>query len=172
MTKPEDECCPRFDPQPWDGKTVTWEGRPFVQDKLWCLFHIPLNFGRVMRRQVARIEAAGMMDEQMIVLTANETLWSADVYISVAGDVPGSRMTRLSGTFLSKVFEGHYKEVPNWMRQMADYVAAQGRQIKRQFTYYTTCPKCAQKYGKNYVVLLAEGNKKVTVTKSRQSGLR
>jgi hypothetical protein len=24
------------------------------------------------------------------------------------------------------------------------------------YCYYTTCPKCAKKYGKNYVVLLAK----------------
>ncbi len=26
----------------------------------------------------------------------------------------------------------------------------------RNFNYYTTCPKCAKKYGKNYVVILAQ----------------
>jgi hypothetical protein len=27
---------------------------------------------------------------------------------------------------------------------------------KKTYCYYTTCPRCAKKYGKNYVVLLAQ----------------
>jgi hypothetical protein len=39
---------------------------------------------------------------------------------------------------------------------MAEWVRSKGKTIKRQLFYYTTCPKCAKHYGKNYVVLLAE----------------
>ncbi len=28
--------------------------------------------------------------------------------------------------------------------------------MKRSFMWYTTCPKCAKKYGKNYVVILGK----------------
>ncbi|MGE5758418.1 MAG: hydrolase [Sideroxydans sp.] len=28
--------------------------------------------------------------------------------------------------------------------------------MRKLYFYYTTCPKCAKKYGKNYVVILAE----------------
>jgi hypothetical protein len=28
--------------------------------------------------------------------------------------------------------------------------------IKKWYMWYTTCPKCAKKYGKNYVVVIAE----------------
>ena len=80
--------------------------------------HIPLNFGAVMRRNVQRIEAAepAKLDE-MIVLSDENSLWGADVYIAVSKDVPGARMATLSGDFLSKVFEGPYKDVPKWMRR-------------------------------------------------------
>ena len=49
-----DECCPRFNPEPWDGKTLTWENRRFVKDRVTSFLHIPLNFGAVMKRNVAR----------------------------------------------------------------------------------------------------------------------
>jgi hypothetical protein len=39
---------------------------------------------------------------------------------------------------------------------MGEYVKSRGREVKKLYFYYTTCPKCAKKYGKNYVVLLAE----------------
>ncbi len=29
---------------------------------------------------------------------------------------------------------------------------------KKQFMWYTTCPKCAKKYGKNYVAMVAQLN--------------
>lgn len=40
--------------------------------------------------------------------------------------------------------------------RVSEWIQAQGKQVKRQLMYYTTCPKCAKHYGKNYVVILAE----------------
>ena len=67
-----------------------------------------------------------------------------------------SAMTTLSGTFLSKVFEGPYRLVPKWMKTMQEHVTAQGKTPAKTYCYYTTCPRCAKKYGLNYVVLLAQ----------------
>ena len=39
---------------------------------------------------------------------------------------------------------------------MTAEVAEQNETLKKMFFYYTTCPKCAKAYGKNYVVLLAQ----------------
>jgi len=157
MSQPNhDVCCPPFDPAPWDEKTVCWEGKRFVQDRVRCFLHVPLNFASVMIRNMAKIEAAGAKAEHTIVLTQNESLWSLNLLISVTGDVPGARMVTRSGTLLGKVFEGPYSGVPKWIGQMRQFVASRGHQIKQLYTYYTTCPNCAKKYGKNYVVLLAE----------------
>ena len=65
-------------------------------------------------------------------------------------------MTEISGTFLSKVFEGPYKNMCKWMKEMEQYVKSKDKETKMLYFYYTTCPKCAKKYGKNYVVLLAK----------------
>ena len=91
----------------------------------------------------------------MIVLADENSLWGADVYVSVAGDVPGAQMATLSGTFLSKVFEGPFKDIRTWIGQMGEHVKSQGKELEKLYFYYTTCPRCAKKYGKNYVVLLA-----------------
>jgi hypothetical protein len=32
------------------------------------------------------------------------------------------------------------------------------RGFLRMYQWYTTCPKCAKKYGKNYVVIIAQCN--------------
>lgn len=65
-------------------------------------------------------------------------------------------MAALSGTFLCKVFEGPYRNIRTWISQMQRYVGSRGRTLKKLYFYYTTCPKCAKQYGKNYVVLLAQ----------------
>jgi len=155
-TSSSEECCPRFDPAPWEDKEVVWENRRFVADRVRSFFHIPLNFGSVMRRNMALIEAAGAKSEQVVVLSQDRSLWSSDVFIEVTKDVPGARMTTISGTFLSKVFEGPYQNMGKWIAEMKQYVASKGKALKTFYCFYTTCPKCAKKYGKNYVVLLAQ----------------
>ena len=156
MSGDKDTCCEGFVPEPWDEQEITWSGKRFVKDRIRSFLHIPLNFGSVMRRNAALISAAGAEPEEMIVLTDEDSLWGADVYLEATGDVPGAEMVTLSGTFLSKVFEGPYKNIPGWMREMGEHVASQGKELRKLYCYYATCPRCAKKLGKNYVVLLAQ----------------
>lgn len=156
MTADTETCCPKFDPDPWDEKQITWENEKFVKDRVRSFFHIPLNFGSVMKRSMSRIEAANAKPEQVIVLADENSLWGADVYISVASDVPDATMATISGSFRCKVFEGPFKNIGNWIKEMTGYIDSQGDTLEKLLFYYTTCPKCAKKYGKNYVVLLAQ----------------
>jgi len=89
-------------------------------------------------------------------LSDENSLWGSDVYIAVTKEVPQAEMTKISGTFLTKVFEGPYKNAGKWVKEMKAYGNAKGREIKKMYFFYTTCPKCAKVYGKNYVVILAE----------------
>lgn len=150
------ECCPRFEPGPWEEQELIWKDRKFVKDRVRSFLHIPLNFGSVMVRNMHKIEAAGAKSDEAIVLSDENSLWGADVYIAVGKEVPGAQNVTLSGTFVSKVFEGPYQRVPKWIEETKGFVASRGKQIKKLFCYYTTCPKCAKKYGKNYVVILAQ----------------
>ena len=127
-----------------------------MRDTVRCLFHIPLNFGGVMVRNMERIEAANVKDPEVIVLSDECSLWKSNVYISVTGELPGADNVKLSGRFRSRVFEGHYRHVGEWAKEMTAAVADQKETLKKMFFYYTTCPKCAKAYGKNYVVLLAQ----------------
>lgn len=155
-TNNSEECCPRFNPEPWDGKVVTWQNKRFVQDHVTSFFHMPLNYGAVMARNDKAIRAAGARTETRIILTDENSLWGADVYFEISKDVPDKKIVTLSGTFLSKVFEGPYRNVPRWIEEMKAYVAAKDKPLRKMYFYYTTCPACAKKYGKNYVVILAE----------------
>ena len=154
--KQNEICCPKFDPEPWDGKDITWTNRLFLKDRVRSFLHIPLNFGGVMRKNVGMIEAAGAKSEDMVVLSDENSLWGSDVYISVAKEVPGCHMVRLSGNYLCRVFEGPYSRVGRWVKEMTQCAGSRGKQIRKMYFYYTTCPKCAKKYGKNYVAILAQ----------------
>jgi hypothetical protein len=65
-------------------------------------------------------------------------------------------MTTLSGDFVTKVFEGPYREVINWYGEMEDLVREHGGTPGDIYFFYTTCPRCAKAYGENYVVGVAE----------------
>lgn len=148
-------CCPRFDPAPWDGKTLVWKDKRFLQDRVTSLFHIPLNYGTVMARGLRTLKEAGAQTPDRIILTDENSLWGADVYFETGKEIAGARMASLSGTFLCKVFEGQFRDIGIWINEMKAWVAGQGKAIDKLYFYYTTCPKCAKVYGKNHVVILA-----------------
>lgn len=152
----ETGCCPRFDPKPWDEKEVTFKDKLFVKDHVRSFLHIPLNFGRVMVRNMERIKNAGALPDKPLMLSDEKSLWASDIYIAVAKDVPGAEMVRVSGTFLTKVFEGPYKNAGKWAQEMKAYVKSKAKEIQKMYFFYTTCPKCAEYYGKNYTVILAK----------------
>ena len=149
-------CCPEGYPEAWDDQEITWEEKPFVKGRVRSFLHIPLNFAGVFARNVRLTEAASAMPEEMLVVSDENSLWGADMYIAVTKDVPSAQMARLSGTFLTKVFEGPYKQIPTWIGEMKGYVTSKGKEMKRLYFLYRTCPNCAKKFGKNYVVLLAQ----------------
>ncbi len=149
-------CCQPFDPKPWQDKEITWQDKIFVKDHITSFLHIPLNMGKKIIKNLALIEKASAKAPHQLMLTDEKSLWGADIYIDVAKEVPGAQIVKLSGTFLTKVFEGPYKEAGKWAREMDQYVRGKGREMKKLYFSYTTCPKCAKAYKKNYVVLFAQ----------------
>jgi len=163
-----DECCPKFDPSSFtDGKNyfklITWNEKPFVKDGTWCFFYVPLTFGRAMSRALKRITDAGAESpkDEMMVLSECISPWYSDVYVSVAKEeVDGAEVEKISGTFLSKAFEGDYSNMGKWVEEMKGLVAEETVERPalglKMYFYYPTCPKCAKKYGKNYVIIMAK----------------
>jgi hypothetical protein len=149
-------CCEPFNPEPWQEKEITWKDKVFVKDHITNFLHIPLNMGKKIVKNMGLIEKANAKSPHQLMLTDEKSLWGSDIYIDVAKDVPGARMATLSGTFLTKVFEGPYQNAGKWAVEMKEYVENKGKNLKKMYFSYTTCPKCAKAYGKNYVVLFAQ----------------
>ena len=152
----EEECCPRFSPKPWNGKTFQWKNKRFVKGKVLTVFFMPINFGSVITKLNEKVENAGAKIPGNLCLSDNTSKWNMNLYLAVDRKVPGVENVTLSGKFLSKVYEGPYRDTGKWCKDFKDYAKGRGLSIKKWYMWYTTCPKCAKKYGKNYVVIIAK----------------
>lgn len=153
-------CCPEFDPGPWDQKTHVWTDKPFIKDSMRVFFHIPWPpaiarlLGRMWDKVVKAQAAADKKD--VLVLATDPTPWRTEWYMSVTQDVPDAENVRLSGTFVTRVFDGPYNAVPKWIKQMDQSLAQDGKKATKYYFHYTSCPKCAKLRGHNYVVAFAQ----------------
>jgi len=149
-------CCPEFDPAPWDGKVFEWENKKFIKDKVFTFLFMPVNFGAVITRMNKQIEKAGAKVPDWMCLSDHNSKWNMDLYLAVDKEVSGAENVTLSGKFLSKVYEGNFKDTGKWCEDFKEYAKGKGMKIKKWYMWYTTCPKCAKVYGKNHVVIVGE----------------
>jgi hypothetical protein len=98
--------------------------------------------------------ASDMKD--FLLLAYDPSPWKSELYMNVTKEVPGAENVKLTGSFTSKVFDGPYNQVPKYLREFEKYLGGEGKKAKKYYFYYTTCPKCAKKYGHNYIVAFAE----------------
>ncbi len=152
----EEECCPKFDPKPWDGKIIKWKNKKFVKDKVFTLFHMPMNFGSVITRLMKKVEETKAKTPDNLCLSDHTSKWNMDIYLAVNKEIPNAENVTLSGNFLTKVYEGPFKDTEKWCDDFKEYAKKRNKEIKKWYMWYTTCPKCAKKYGKNYIVVLGK----------------
>ena len=178
---PKHECCPPFDPSNYcdnNGnchKLITWKNKPFVKDGTRCLLHMPLGFERAVKRAFKKINDAnaGLPNNDVMILSDCSSPWFSNIFVSVAKEeVAGAEVETITGTFLAKAFEGAYSNIRYWIKEMHELVPQVTKTLNMEdnatmmeklevdklkfYLYYPTCPKCAEKYGKNYVVIFAK----------------
>jgi len=149
-------CCPEFNPEPWNDKILIWENKRFIKEKVCTLFYMPVNFGRVMKRLDRKVTAAEAKIPDWLCLSDHTSKWNMDIYLAVDKDIPNSENVVINGKFYSRVYEGPFKETGNWCKDFESVAQTKGFQVKKWYMWYTTCPKCAKKYGKNYVVVVGQ----------------
>lgn len=158
MEKDPNVCCPEFNPTPWENKEHIWKDKLFLKDTVTQLFHIPLNMGSVVSRMWKKIEDANAVPDmnEFLMLSYDPSPWKAEMYMTVLKEIEGEEHISLPGKYISKVFDGQFNEVPNWIAEFNKYLEGENKKATKYYFYYTTCPKCAKKYGHNYVVLFAK----------------
>ncbi len=150
-------CCPRFKSEGWDEAELYFKDKLFVKAKTWSIFHMPMNIGTVFPQTFSAIEdVEAFSADDYIVMSYDPSAWRGEHFFSVTKEVPNQEMVKLSGDFITKVFEGPYKNVPKWEKEMKSFVESKGKESKKIYYFYTTCPKCAKYYGENYVVAVAQ----------------
>lgn len=152
----ETGCCARLDDAQWDGRQFEWKDKLFLKDHIRSFLHMPLNFGSVISRDLELVEQAGAYPEVPLTLTDEVSPWGADLYVALDREVPNAKLERLSGTFLSRVYDGPFRDVGKWATDFERYVESKGRRLEKTYFYYATCPKCAKAFGRNAVVLFGQ----------------
>jgi len=159
--QPTEECCPKFNPKKWDNKTFNWDDKHFIKASVPTLFHRPFKkiMGKRIMEMMQQAETSKKLDkdkEEILLLFNDPSAFKSNMYLSVTDQVPNAKNTELSGTFITKVFDGPYKDIPKFFKRMDAYLSNQGKEADDYYVHYAYCPKCAEKFGHNYMVLFAE----------------
>jgi len=156
----KDECCSLIKVKEWDKKTFKWNKKPFVKDSLPTFFHMPFPpmIGKKIVAMWEKVQAAkcDLAMKDTITMFYDPSPWKSEIYMAVKKEVPGMENVKFTGTFMTRVYDGAYGEVPKWIKDMDAYLAGKKKKAKKYYIYYTCCPKCAKKFGHNYSVLFAE----------------
>jgi len=150
-------CCPKFDPAGWEGVELDFRDKLFVRATTKSVDHVPTDMGDVFGRVFDHMEDAGAMDpDDFIVLSRDLSPAEAEHLFAVSKPVPGEETVTLTGRYITGVFEGPYHHGPQWLAEMERRIRDRGAERGKIYFYYTTCPKCAEAYGKNHVIGVAQ----------------
>jgi len=73
------QCCPKFDPEPWQEKEITWQNKLFIKAIVRQFTHMPLpgTFGKVVTRMWKKLEdaAADPNIEDFVMLATESSPW-------------------------------------------------------------------------------------------------
>ena len=157
----KDECCPKFNPEKWDGKAYSWDEKKFIKESVPALFHIPFFplIGKKIKRMMKHVESASALEEDktnVLFLFTDPHPFKSEFYLSVTKDVPHENNVTISGTFEAKVFDGPSRAIPKFIEEMKESLDKKGRKAGKYYVHYAYCPKCSKKFGNNYMVLFAK----------------
>lgn len=153
-----DICCPELNREDWDGKKLFWEDKRFVKGKVRTFFFIPFGFGRTMRKISKAMEVSGAKSGDWMCLADHTSNLNMDIYVDVDKPVEGLSNVLFNGEYYSRVYEGPYRDTKKWTDDFETDAKAKGLDVEKQYVWYNYCPKCAKKYGNNYITILGKLN--------------
>lgn len=160
MKTQDQPCCPEFDVAKWDKKTFVWENKLFIMETIPTLFHIPFPpmIGKKTMKMHVMAEKAGVTIPDLsdaLILFRDPTAFKSEIYYAVTKEVDGANNTAISGTFVARVFDGPYNAIPRFIKEMEQYLKESNKSAQDYYVHYAYCPKCAKKFGHNYMILFA-----------------
>lgn len=152
----KDECCPRLEKKEWDKKVHVWKNNVFFYKKHYpAAFYMPIGFGKAVMQSINLLQGKGQFATPPLMVCRNETMWGGDIYVKVKKADPKLPTEKISGKFVSMLFEGDYKNVGTWRKQLEDYCKSKNYAVKEIISHYATCPRCAKEHGGTQTVLFA-----------------
>ena len=160
MKTQDQECCPVFDVEKWDDKTLTWDQKLFIKESIPTLFHMPFppmitKKMKLMCDLVERADADLPDITDALVLFHDPSAFRSEIFYSVSKEVTGANNTNISGTFEARVFDGPYNAIPKYIREMNKSLSEKNLKALDYYVHYAYCPECAKKFGHNYMILFA-----------------
>lgn len=154
----ETGCCAVPNVAAWRDKQVTIDNQRFIRMHTRSFLYMPLNMSSIMTKiqQTAEDAGATMPPKEVMTLSRELSPWKAEQLYAVSKLVDGADNVILSGTFLTKVFDGPFKDAQKWHNALMEFAKTKCKKVEKVYMFYTTCPNCAKHYGKNYVIGLAQ----------------
>ena len=149
-------CCKKFTPENWDNKFFEWKDKNFIEESVKTLFYMPVGYGKVMNNMFNLIDSVDGSNPDDLCLSDYSSGSKMRLLVATDGEIPGANNITMSGNFYSKVYEGKFSDTGKWLKNFSNFLKSKGLNPKNEYMWYTTCPKCAKVYGKNYVVIIAE----------------
>jgi hypothetical protein len=160
MVNKEKECCPKFDFKLWDNKTHKWDKKKFIKETMPTFFHTPFPWiiNKKMWKMYNLIMAskAGLPNKEWLILFRDPSAFKTELYSACKKPVKDAENVTISGTFMSRVFDGPYSHVPKFLKKMEEFLASKNKKAKDYYIHYAYCPKCSKKYGHNYMIFFAK----------------
>lgn len=156
----EKECCPKFNSKKWEGKNLNWKNKHFIKETIPTFFHIP--FTPMIGIKITKMwkianeaKKISKKKDDILILFRDPSAFRSEIYLTVTDKIPSARNVALSGKFVSKVFNGNYNDIPQFIKKMNEYLKEKKKIAKDYYVHYAYCPKCAKKYGNNAILLIA-----------------
>jgi len=150
-------CCPVFHPENYDNCVFDLSDYHFIKSSTLSFMYIPINMDSVFTRTIKAIDDSKQTyEDQYLILSKDVSPFKCDHYFLTKGNVEGYSTERILGHYYSKVYDGEFKEISNWIKEFKQFLEKQTKPVKDLFVFYTTCPNCAKVYGHNYIVLFGK----------------
>jgi hypothetical protein len=161
MKPKEDICCKNIDLAKWNFRRVKWRNKPFYVVKYGTFFHIPIGMDKVMTNGMELLRTKYKTDYPEFWLAKDTGLFSAKMFFAVNRVNPRDpNVIMLSGTYVTRGFQGPYKNMGNYIRVFMEQVHQKyGLKPKDLLFWYVNCPKCAKKQGGPKIVIFGKISK-------------
>gem|GEM_PF-227136 len=145
----KDQCCKDIDLGKWHLKKVKWRRKPFYVVRYGTFFHIPLGIGKAMTDGMSAVTKKYHTAYPELWLSKDTGMFSAKMMFAVdRASTSDPEIEELTGTFVSRGFQGPYSQIGNFVRVFREQVMQKyGKKPMELYFWYANCPKCAKKQG-------------------------